>query len=164
MRFALLLAALAFLASCGNQSRLIDGHLQAYRYVVVERAEVAQASDRGDFAAELAAELARSGFEVVDAARLDRDAAVADEAVQAYARVDDGTLWTSVAVTLKDYRTGAPVWEHGDKSNTRAKANRAVPRAPAAPVRRVLAARGGPQAAARGDRRRRQPAVEGEPC
>jgi hypothetical protein len=122
MRFALLLAALAFLASCGNQSRLIDGHLQAYRYVVVERAEVAQASDRGDFAAELAAELARSGFEVVDAARLDRDAAVADEAVQAYARVDDGTLWTSVAVTLKDYRTGAPVWEHGDKSNTRAKA------------------------------------------
>lgn len=121
MRFTLLLAALAIVAGCGNQSRLIDGRLQAYRYVVVERAEEV-APARGDFPAELAAELGRSGFEVVDAERLARDPVAAGETLQAYARLEPGTLWTSVAVKLTDYRTGAAVWEHGDKSNSRSKA------------------------------------------
>lgn len=121
MRLLALLALALLTTACGNQSRLIDGRLQRYRYAVVERAEEVGA-DGSAFAAELAAELGRSGLEVVDGNRLARDPAAAGEAVQAYARLAPGALWTSVAVKLVDYRSRAQVWEHGDKSNTRDRA------------------------------------------
>jgi len=117
----LLLAALAFtVCACGDRSQLVDVRLQAYRYVLIERADEVAPAD-GDFAAELAAELTRSGFTVVDAQRIETDQVAGDEALQCYARMDDGVL-SRVDVALRDYRSGEVVWAHHDKSGTRGRA------------------------------------------
>ncbi|HYE07652.1 MAG TPA: hypothetical protein VEL07_19190 [Planctomycetota bacterium] len=115
MRFWLLLALALLVTSCGGSGRVVDGRLSPYRYVILERVVEDVEDDRapkGDVRAELAAAFAEVGMEVVDPARAS-DAAIADETLQCYARLEDDLYVARLDVTLRDLRSGAEAYKGG---------------------------------------------------